>query len=103
MKTVFFILLFFPSLVFAGQGGEYVRGYLAEWFKAHNFSQFSLSESGLHIESIGLTLNGEIYGVNELKKDELYSVETQLSASFSTGRTLEDFAAGPEKLLKKHS
>ena len=97
MRFLIAALLLLPTLVYAGQGGEYVRAYLGEWLKEHGYTDYTLNEKGIHLKSVNLTLNGEIYGINELKKGELYSAETQLSALFSGGRKLDDFAAGVGK------
>ncbi|OZG72191.1 hypothetical protein BTA51_17750 [Hahella sp. CCB-MM4] len=94
MRYIVILLLIFPALVNAGQGGEYVRAYIGEWFKAHGYNNYSITENGVYLDFLDITLNGEIYSVNELRKGEFYSAETQLSIIFSNGRKLDDFAAG---------
>lgn len=94
MRFLAILLLICSPFAYAGQGGEYVRAYLEEWLKAHDYKDYSISESGIKFNSVDLTLNGEIYGINELAEGEIYSVETQLTATLENGRNLEDFVAG---------
>ena len=97
MKYILFLLGFIPLVVNAGQGAEYVNAYIGEWLKSHEYTKYKETDKGVVIEGAVITIDGEIYGVNELKKGELYSVETRLSVKFNSGRKLDDFGVGVGK------
>lgn len=97
MRSLFILILLLPSLAYSGQGGEYVRTYLSEWLKTHQFEGYTKGQKGILLKEQGVILNGEIYEVKEITKGKLYSVETQFSLAFPDGRRLEDFVAGAGK------
>jgi hypothetical protein len=78
----------------AGQGAEYVNSYFELWLKDHKYDGFEKRSDGVYFRDNGIVLDGEIYGVNELDKDQRYSVETRLSVKFPGGRQLDEFVAG---------
>ena len=80
--------------IFAGQGAEYVNSYFELWLKDHKYDGFEKRTDNVYFRDNGIVLDGEIYGVNELDKDQRYSVETRLSVKFPGGRQLDEFVAG---------
>ena len=94
MKYILLCLILIPVTANAGQGSEYVNAYIAEWLTSHGYNKYENTDKGLYLEEAKVTIHGEIFGINELQKDELYSVETRLSIEFKSGKKLEDFGAG---------
>lgn len=78
----------------AGQGAEYVNGYLDLWFQDHKFTAYTKSASGIVFDADGSKLEGDIHQLNELKPKSFYSAETRITMTFKDGRKLEDFVGG---------
>ena len=62
----------------------------------HEFNDFEVKDNKIHFTKKDIVLDGEIYGVNELEKNERYSIETRLTANFGE-RKLDEFVVGVGK------
>ena len=69
----------------AGQGAEYVNGYLDLWFQDHKFTAYTKSASGIVFDADGSKLEGDIHQLNELKPKSFYSAETRITMTFKDG------------------
>lgn len=78
----------------AGQGAEYVNGYLDLWLKDHKFQGYKKTPAGIVFDANGAQLEGDIQQVKEHKPNSFYSAETRITLTFKDGRKLEDFVAG---------
>ena len=96
MKKLLMLFLVFPIAVSAGQGADYVSSYLKIWLENHEFNDFEVKDNKIHFTKKDIVLDGEIYGVNELEKNERYSIETRLTANFGE-RKLDEFVVGVGK------